>query len=191
MIGEKIMKWNKRIWYHDYYRSTDDNKFIFIHFLRDYLLQHRLRFIICFRKAQNSNTRIKRAFYNFKLYRYSRKYGIEIKSETKIGKGFVLVHPYNITVTPYAKIGNNVSMLKGSTIGISGGKKRGAPTIGDNVYIGLNSTVVGKICIGNDVVIAPNTFVNQDIPSHSVVIGNPCIIIPKENATEEYIWKKV
>ena len=39
--------------------------------------------------------------------------------------------------------------------------------------------------------IAPNTFVNQDIPSHSVVIGNPCKIISKENATAQYIWKRV
>lgn len=39
--------------------------------------------------------------------------------------------------------------------------------------------------------IAPNTFVNCDIPSHSIVIGNPCKIIPRENATKEYIFYKV
>ena len=45
--------------------------------------------------------------------------------------------------------------------------------------------------IGDDVMIAPNTFINQDIPSHSIVIGNPCKIIPKENATKDYIFYKV
>ena len=39
--------------------------------------------------------------------------------------------------------------------------------------------------------IAPNTFVNCDIPSHSVVIGSPCKVIPRENATKEYIFYKV
>ena len=41
--------------------------------------------------------------------------------------------------------------------------------------------------IGNDVLIAPNTFVNIDIPDHSIVFGNPCIIKHKDNATEGYI----
>jgi serine O-acetyltransferase len=29
--------------------------------------------------------------------------------------------------------------------------------------------------------------VNFDVPSHSIVIGNPGKIIPRENATEDYI----
>lgn len=45
--------------------------------------------------------------------------------------------------------------------------------------------------IGDDVMIAPNTFVNSDIPSHSIVIGNPCKVISRENATKEYIFYKV
>lgn len=45
--------------------------------------------------------------------------------------------------------------------------------------------------IGNDVLIAPNAFVNCDIPDHSIVFGNPCIIKPKNNATEGYINNKV
>ena len=45
--------------------------------------------------------------------------------------------------------------MKGATIGISpSGSHKGAPTIGDCVYIGLNSTVVGGITVGEDVLIA-------------------------------------
>lgn len=36
-----------------------------------------------------------------------------------------------------------------------------------------------------------NTFVNQDVPSHSIVIGNPCKIIPKENAADTYLYYKI
>ena len=71
------------------------------------------------------------------------------------------------------------------------GKRRGAPTIGDKVYTGINSTIVGKVNIGNDVLIAPNTFVNCDVPSHSIVLGNPCKIIHRDNATEDFINFKV
>lgn len=44
-----------------------------------------------------------------------------------------------------------------------------------------------NIKIGNDVLIAPNTFVNFDVPDHSIVIGNPAKIIHRENATEGHI----
>ena len=178
----------KRSWYADYYRTTDDVKFVFFHFLRDFLFQHRLRFMIYFRKAQATKFRPIKLFYDWKLYRMSRKYGIEIKSGTKIGKGFVMCHPYNITVTPFAIIGENVTMMKGSTIGWA---RSGAPVIGNCVYIGLNSTVIGKVTIGNDVLIAPNTLVNIDVPNNSFVIGSPCKIIPREKPTRSYIWKKL
>lgn len=180
---------NKPVWYYDYYRTTDDTHFVLMHFLKDFLFQHRTRFIIYFRKAQNSKWKTVRLFCNYKLFRYSRKYAIEIKSNTKIGKGFTLTHPYNITITPLAIIGENVSVMKGATIGLSGGKRKGAPKIGNRVYVGIYSTIIGGVVVGDDVMIAPNAFINQDIPSHSVVIGNPCIVIHKDNATEQYIWK--
>ena len=56
---------------------------------------------------------------------------------------------------------------------------------------GLNSTIVGNVKIGNDVLISPNSFVNCDIPDHSIVFGNPCIIKHRENATKNYINRKV
>ena len=175
-------------WYADYYRTTDDKQFVLSLFLRDFIFQHRLRFIIFFRKDQKAKCKLGKLYYDWKLYRMSRKFGIEIKSETKIGKGFLLCHPYNITVSPFAVIGDNVTMMKGSTIGMS---RSGAPVIGNRVYIGLNSTVIGKVTIGNDVLIAPNTLVNVDVPDNSLVIGSPCKIIPKENPTKYYIWKKL
>lgn len=185
------MSVKSKAWYLDYIRSTDDKDFVLLHFIRDFIFQHRLRYIIYFRVAQNTKNRILKLFCEYRLYRLGRKYGIEIKSSTRIGAGFVMKHPYNITVTPYATIGKNVNILKGATVGISGGVHRGAPVIGDCVYIGINSTIVGGIKIGDDVMIAPNTFINQDIPSHSIVVGNPCKIIHKEDATKEYVFYRV
>ena len=57
------------------------------------------------------------------------------------------------------------------------GKRKGVPTIGNEVWIGVNATIVGKVTIGDDVLIAPTAFVNCDIPSRSVTFGNPCIIL--------------
>ena len=116
------------------------------------------------------------------------RYGLEIPWTCKIGKGFYLGHAFCITVSPQAEIGEWCNLHKGVTIGKQNrGKLKGAPKIGNKVWIGVNATVVGKVVIGDDVLIAPGAYVNCDVPSHSVVIGNPCQIHHKENATEGYI----
>lgn len=53
----------------------------------------------------------------------------------------------------------------------------GAPMIGDNVFIGLSSKVMGHIKIGNNVIIAPNAVVTKDVPDNAVVAGVPAKII--------------
>jgi len=116
------------------------------------------------------------------------KYGLEICKDIRIGSGLYLGHAYNITINPCVVIGNNVNIHKGVTIGQENrGKRKGTPKIGNKVWIGVNSTIIGRISIGDDVLIAPNSYVNVDVPSHSIVIGNPCRIISSENATENYI----
>lgn len=185
------MNGRKYVWYEDYIRTTDDTGFILRHFVRDFLFQHRLRYMVYFRLAQKSKYRWMRLYYEFKLFRLCRKYGIEIKTSTNIGPGFVLCHPYNITISPFATLGSNVNVMKGATIGLSAGKQPGAPKIGSCVYIGINSTILGGITVGDDVLIAPNTLVNCNVPSHSIVIGNPCNIIHREDATKEYITHRI
>lgn len=69
--------------------------------------------------------------------------------------------------------------------------RQGTPVIGNEVWIGINVAIVDKITIGDDVLIAPNRYVNCDVPSHSIVFGNPCIIKHRENATEGYINRRV
>lgn len=114
--------------------------------------------------------------------------GLEITANQQIRGGLYLAHAYNITINSGAKIGHNCNIHKGVVIGQANrGVRKGCPTIGDNVWIGINSAIVGKISIGDDVLIAPNSFVNVDIPSHSIVFGNPCVIKHRDWATENYI----
>lgn len=129
--------------------------------------------------------------YRLKLMYYTEKYGFSIPYSTEIGKGFYLGHKGSIIVNYKAKIGNNVNLAQGVTIGMAnGGKHKGVPIISDNVWIGANSTVVGGIIIGEDVMIAPNTFVNFDVPPHSIVISNKAKIIERDPATINYIENK-
>lgn len=70
-------------------------------------------------------------------------------------------------------------------------RKSGVPEIGDDVWIGTNAVIVGGVKIGNNVLIAPNTYVNQDVESDSIAVGNPMTIIKNEKATEGYLNNKV
>ncbi len=141
-----------------------------------------------FRKCQETHFAPLAAWYRWRFARYKRKNLIELYYKTDIGEGLYFGHPYNITVNANAVIGKNCNIHKGVTIGQENrGARKGTPTIGNRVWIGVNATVVGKITIGDDVMIAPNSFVNCDVPSHSIVVGNPCVITPRENATEGYI----
>lgn len=130
--------------------------------------------------------------YQFRYLMLCKKRRIEIPANLSVGKGLYLGHPYNITINGNAVLGKNINIHKGVTIGQENrGKRKGTPTIGNKVWIGVNSVVVGKITIGDDVLIAPGSYVNFDIPSHSIVLGNPCRIIPRENATQYYIENTV
>ena len=148
------------------------------------------RFQMLLRKAQGGRYVI-RQFYRF-LYRCeAKKLHIEISTNCNIGGGLYIGHAYCITINAEARIGKNCNIHKGVTIGQENrGERKGCPIIGDEVWIGINATIVGKVKIGNDVLIAPNSYVNCDIPDHSVVFGNPCIIKHRENATEGYINNK-
>ena len=121
------------------------------------------------------------------LRRCSLKTGIQIGWHTSIGKGLVLVHCGNIAVNNEAVVGENCTLYHGVTIGMEfRGNRRGNPVIGNKVWIGSNACVVGNVTIGDDVLMAPLAFVNFDVPSHSIVIGNPARVISRENATVVY-----
>lgn len=150
------------------------------------------KFLKAFRKAQNTKNKIIRSFWRLRFYLLKNKRNIGISSNTKIGKGLYLGHLHGISINGLAVIGDNCNIHKGVTIGQENrGKRKGTPIIGNSVWIGVNATIVGNVSVGDDVLIAPNSFVNCDIPSHSVVFGNPCQIHHKDNATEDYIINKV
>jgi serine acetyltransferase len=60
------------------------------------------------------------------------------------------------------------------TIGESGrGTQRGTPRVGDRVLILANAVLVGKLLVGDDAVIAPNSLVIDDVSEASVMMGVP------------------
>lgn len=168
----------------DYYRMTETQYTPSFRSMLHILLHHNLRFMWLYRKYQQHPSTLVR----FLLYRLSRKFGLEISVGAKIGGGLYLGHPYNITIAEGVQLGSNVNIHKGCTIGRENrGKRIGTPVIGDRVFIGIGAVVIGNITIGDDVMIAPNSFVNFDVPAHSIVIGTPAVVHHRDNATDSYI----
>ena len=151
-----------------------------------------LKYIALFRKANACKIPLLKLYYTVKLKRMSYKTHIQIPVRTQIGEGFYIGHSGRVIIHPEAQLGKNVNVGTGVTIGYENrGERKGAPKIDGRCWIGTNAVVVGNVHIGEDVMIAPLTFVNFDVPPHSIVIGNPAKIIHKENATQDYICNEV
>lgn len=157
-------------------------------FLKRIFRTPEIQYTALYRKANTCKFRPLRLFYTLRLLLLSKKTQIQIPARTRIGEGFYIGHFGRIIIHPDAKLGKNINISTGVTIGMENrGKRKGVPEISDHCWIGANAVIVGNVKIGSDVLIAPLTYVNFDVPDHSIVIGNPGKIIPKENATKDYI----
>lgn len=114
------------------------------------------------------------AFYMHKLRVLSRITGFQIRPNS-IGKGLTIWHWGHIIIDK-AKLGNYCTLHPGIVIG-GKGINDPHPIIGDYVTIYSGVNISGSIEIGDDVIIAPNSVVTKNIPSHSMVAGIPAKII--------------
>lgn len=100
---------------------------------------------------------------------------IWIPPQVRIGEGFHIIHAEgSLSIHPDTVIGDRFGVMHNVTIGTNMGP--GAPVIGDDVFVGVNSAVLGRIRIGDRVRIAANTAVTTNVPSDSIVVGSPARI---------------
>lgn len=103
--------------------------------------------------------------------------GADILPGAQIGSGLRIEHPVGIVVGAGAKIGLNVTILQGVTIGASNSKElkmsSAFPVIGDDVYIGANSSIIGGIEIGSGTHVGAHTLVIRSAEENSKLFGVP------------------
>jgi len=89
-----------------------------------------------------------------------------------------------VFVSSGAKIGKSCVIFHQVTIGsntLADTKNPGAPTIGDNVYIGTGAKIIGGIHVGNNVRIGANCVVTKDIPDNTTVVLSAPRLISRED----------
>ena len=75
---------------------------------------------------------------------------------------------------PGTVIGENCIIYQHTTFGQAHGSNvDGAPTVGNNVMVGVGAVILGNIKIGNNVSIGANAVVIRDVPDNAVVAGVP------------------
>jgi len=99
---------------------------------------------------------------------------IEIHPGATIGKRFFIDHGLGVVIGETAEIGDNVLMYQGSTLGGTGKEKgKRHPTVGNNVVIGADATVLGAINIGDNAKIGAGSVVIRSVPPNCTVVGVP------------------
>lgn len=145
----------------------------FLLFVMDTGFRGIILYRICHLNCKYSRTRLYLSYFFYKILT-----SIEISPRAKIGPGLFFPHPQCIVIGQ-ASLGSNCTIYNGVTIGAKLPFHDKYPTLGDNVYIGAGSTILGGIKIGNNVTIGAKTVVLKDVPDNCVVVGNPAKIIKK------------
>ena len=110
---------------------------------------------------------------------------VEIPWRTEIAPGLALTHARGAMISSGARIGRNVTIFHGVTLGqrdhidAEGGRVTGYPVIEDEVWIGPHAIIVGGVTIGKGSRIAGGAFVFKTVPPYCVVLGNPGEIVKR------------
>lgn len=116
------------------------------------------------------------AWCQYRYHRLEEKYNVAIGTNM-VGYGFRLPHIIGGGIIINA---NSVGNYCGANVGVVVGNNHAwddRPTIGDYCALTMGCKVYGRITIGNNVIVAPNSVVIKDVPDNCVVSDIPAVII--------------
>ncbi len=119
------------------------------------------------------------------------KTGIDIHPAAEIGRSFFIDHGTGIVIGATARIGDNVKLYQGVTLGALQVEKSLAstkrhPTIESNVIIYANATILGgETVIGHDSIIGGNVFLTDSVPPYSLVYHKSQVSVRPKNPSSE------
>lgn len=123
------------------------------------------------------------------LMRLCRVPGVEFPAEYEIGEGLLMYHPHDIVLGAGCRIGRNVTIYNGVTLGARTLKTLDKnkdisdryPVIEDGVTIFSGAKVIGPVRIGKNSIIGANSVVNDSFPENSTIAGIPARLLNKKD----------
>jgi serine O-acetyltransferase len=101
-------------------------------------------------------------------------YGIRLFLSAQIGAACSILHFGGIEIAN-CRLGKNCSIAQGTRIGSRADAC--GPTIGDGVWIGAHSKILGPVSIGDGATIGPGSRVIRAVPKRALVLGNPARVV--------------
>ena len=143
-------------------------------------------------KAKNTKWKPLRIYYALRHQRFLEKWGADIGLNTVFANPPVFPHGFQgVFISEGARIGKDCVIFHQVTIGsntLSDSDRRGAPIIGDHVYIGCGAKIIGNVRVGNHVRIGANCVVTKDVPDNAtVVLDRPRVIVHETARDNRFI----
>ena len=134
----------------------------------------------------NSNKRCKGAIAKLILNRIQNKYAIHVPINT-CAKGLMIMHVGSVLINWHASVGENAVFHINTAI-VSNSGDGSAPRIGKNLFMGIGSTIMGNIDLGDYVVVGAGGVVNKSFSEDDITLaGVPCKKISDKGCKE---WNK-
>ncbi|MDE2480959.1 MAG: serine O-acetyltransferase [bacterium] len=107
--------------------------------------------------------------------------GIEIHPGATIGERVFIDHGMGVVVGETAEVGDGCTIYQGVTLGgTSLARKKRHPTLGKNVIVGANASVLGAIVVGDNARIGSGSVVVRDVPANATVVGIPAHVVAQD-----------
>jgi acetyltransferase-like isoleucine patch superfamily enzyme len=132
----------------------------------------------------NKLLKVQRLLVRAKIAFYNRFWGMHIDPTAVISLKARLdrTHPKGVYIGAQSYVALHATILTHDMV-------RGLridTRIGSHCFIGAGSLVLPGVTIGDHVIVAAGAVVTRDVPSHSIVAGNPAKVIRSDIATREY-----
>jgi acetyltransferase-like isoleucine patch superfamily enzyme len=94
---------------------------------------------------------------------------LDLGYKTDIGAFTYINAKFGIIIEDHVQIGSHCSIYSVSTID----NKQGRVVLKKNCKIGTHSTIMPGVIIGENAIVGAHSFVNQEVPDNTVVVGVP------------------
>ena len=110
--------------------------------------------------------------------RMSELFQVDIHPAAEFGAGIFMDHATGIVVGETARVGDDVSMLHGVTLGGTGAERGDRhPKIMKGVLLGAGAKVLGNVTVGEYAKIASGSVVLKDVPPGCTAAGVPARLV--------------